>query len=133
MSNENERPDVFLAKMMCERKGKKENIPLGMAFWQRTEWKMFFKQQILAANSLLKVYPFEVINAAINHKKMLWAYSLRSPQLKEYLTAEFAKYERKIVIEEKRKEHELTKPEIIQTDTAPIILEDKSSLRNRLD
>lgn len=130
---ENEREDVFLARLMCERKGKKDNIPLGIAYWNRPEWKMFFKQQILAANSLLKIYPFQVVIAAVNNKKVNWTYSLRAPQLKQILIEENAKYERKLVIEEKRIERDEKREEIIQSETAPVIMEEAKSLRSRLD
>jgi hypothetical protein len=128
-----ERYDILLAKLMCERKGKKENIPLGVQYWNRPEWKLFFKNQILAANTLLKLYPFEVVHSAITSKKAAWMYSLRSPQLKQILIDEFAKYERKEKIEEIRKEKESKKEVIIQNEIAPVILDNSKSLKSRLD
>lgn len=131
----NEREDIFLAKLMCERQGKAKKKPLGVAYWNTDEWKLEFKKQLFAANKLLKIYPFEVITAAVNGKKMSWVYSLNYPGLKQVLEEENFKYERKQVIEQKLNEEKAkTKvDEFVHTESAPVILNDKKSLKSRLD
>ena len=135
MSDKKEREDVFLSKLMCERKAKSENIPLPLGYWNSKEWRLFFKQQVLAANTLLKIYPFPVIVAAVKNKKTNWVWSLRSPQLKNVLIEENAKYERLLEIEEKKKEMaaKQEKVEIVQTENAPVISGNSKSLKTRLD
>lgn len=129
-----ESPSVYLAKVMCERKAKSEKRYLPPQFWNTPEWKILFKRQIIAANSLLKVYPFEVIKAAIFHKKNTWIWSLTSPALKQPLLEEMAKFEKQIIKEEHITLKLKKKEESIQIEHAPEILEDKViSLRNRLD
>jgi len=118
---------------MCKRRGKKENIPTPPSYWSMPDWKSYYKHQILAANRLLKIYPFEVIVNAVNNKKCTWIYSLFYPGLNQILIEENARFERKEkraeVIAEKMSTREDTK----QADTAPEILNDHSSLRSRLD
>ncbi len=133
MSNQESRHDVFLADIMCKRKGKKENIPTPPGYWNMPEWKVFFKQQILAANKLMKIYPFEVVSAAINNKKTNWIYSLHYPGLKQILLEENSRYERKLKRDIQNQEKMSKREEIVQTDTAPVIFDDENSLRNRLD
>lgn len=128
-----EQPAVYLAKLMCERKAKKEKIPISPGYWNDKDWQKFFKEQIIAANALLKIYPFEVISASVKTKKMDWVYSLRYPGLKQVLIDENAKYEKKIEFARKKEENSKPKAEIIQTEQAPIIVNDKKSLGNRLD
>ncbi len=132
---ETDREDIFLAKLMCERQGKAKKIPLGVAYWNTKDWKLEFKKQILAANKLLKIYPFSVICLAVNNKKMSWVYSLNYPGLKQILEEELNRYERKLVIEAKREEHKAKTEEfeIVQTEQAPTILDEKKSLKSRLD
>lgn len=101
---------------------------------EHAEWKILFKRQIIAANSLLKVYPFEVIKAAIFHKKNTWIWSLTSPALKQPLLEEMARFEKQIIKDEHITLKLKKKEESIQIERAPEILEDKViSLRNRLD
>lgn len=133
MSNQESRNDVFLADIMCKRKGKKENIPTPPGYWSMPEWKIFFKQQILAANKLMKIYPFEVLVAAVNNKKTNWIYSLHYPGLKQILLEENSRYERSQKREEQQREKMSKREEVVQTNNAPVIFEDEDSLRNRLD
>ncbi len=118
---------------MCKRKGKKENIPTPPGYWSMPEWKIFFKQQILAANKLMKIYPFEVLVAAVNNKKTNWIYSLHYPGLKQILLEENSRYERSQKREERQREKMSKREEVVQTNNAPVIFEDEDSLRNRLD
>ena len=136
MSTQKEQTSAqFIADLLCKRKGKKENIPTPPGYWSMPEWKVEYKKQILSANKFLKVYPLEVIVAVLNDKKLNWVYSLYCPSLKQALEVEMERYSRSIVREEHlREKEELSKINSFEsTESAPIILEDKISLRNRLD
>jgi hypothetical protein len=129
-----ESPSIYLAKVMCERKAKSEKTYLPPQYWNSPEWKILFKRQIIAANSLLKIYPLDVIKAAIFHKKNTWIWSLTSPALKQPLLEEMAKYEKRIIKDEHITLKLKKKEESIQIEQPPVILEDKViSMRNRLD
>ena len=127
------RYDTYLADIMCKRKGKKENKPTPPGYWNSDEWQLYFKQQILGANRLLKVYPFEVIISVLNSKKANWVFSLYYPGLNQLLADENHKYERKLKREEIIKAKMEQREETKQTEKAPEILSDQKSLRNRLD
>lgn len=128
------REDTYLADIMCKRQGKKKGIPTPEGYWNLPDWKLEYRTQILAANRLLKIYPFDVVLAAVNNKKMSWVYSLHYPGLKQVLTEELGRYERKLKREENIKEKLVNREETIQSNTAPLILEDnRETLRNKLD
>lgn len=131
--SEQQRPAAHLADIMCLRRGKKEGIPTPPKYWSLPEWKSYYKHQILAANRLLKIYPFEVIVAAINNKKCNWIYSLFYPGLNQVLEEENARYERRLKIEEHNLKKEIEREEIKEITSAPQILQNNSSLRHRLD
>ncbi len=131
---ENEREDRYLADIMCKRKSKKDGIPLPLAYWNITfpfNWKLFYRQQLMAANSLLKIYPFSVITATISNKKVDWCYSLRFPGLKQILEEEQSKYERKKLIEESKPKK--VEVHVESTEQAPMIMETGKSLKSKLD
>lgn len=126
-------PAQFLADMLCKRKGKKENIPTPLGYWSMPEWKIEYKKQILAANKFLKIYPLEVITKVLNDKKYSWVYSLYYPGLKQPLEVEMEKYSRQQIREEYIKEKEKSKEIIECNNTAPTIINDKKSLKHKLD
>jgi hypothetical protein len=88
----------YLAELMCIRLAKKNNLPLPDKFWNTKEWRMPYKQQLMAAHALLKVYNARAVVAAVNRKEVSWMYSLRYDGLKQLIIEEQAKLER---IEEK--------------------------------
>lgn len=125
-------PAQYLADLCCRRKGKKENIPTPPNYWNMPEWKVEYKRKILDANKFLKVYPFEVLTAVLLSKKFNWVYSLYYPGLKQPLEEENARYERRLIMQEQREK--VKRPEEVQNaGAAPTILDDKKSLRSRLD
>lgn len=99
-------PAQYITEQICSKIAKKKSSELPPKFWKLPAWEKFFRQQIPAANKLLKKYPYQVIVAALRDKRMWWLESLRAPQflpiLDEYLTIENAKVEcsRDIVEEE---------------------------------
>lgn len=81
-------PAQYLAEVMCMRVAKKNKETLPVKFWNEPKWKMQYKQQIVAANSLLKIYEPDAIIAAVNRKDSQWIYSLRYPGLNQKILEE---------------------------------------------
>lgn len=71
----------YLAELACTRKAKSFRRVLVPKFWNETEWKKDYKQQIMAAHSLLKLFSIEAILAALNSKDGSWMYSLNTKSL----------------------------------------------------
>lgn len=46
----------YIAETMCERLAKKNGTDLPVRFWQNPRWGKEFRKQVLAVNSLLKLY-----------------------------------------------------------------------------
>lgn len=98
---------VYFAEMMCMRKAKKEKKHLPNNFWNSPVWAEHYKGQIVAANNLLKYFPAELIDAALQTKECNWSYSLRYqgiiPSIKRLqaeVTVQKAKEERVIIVDE---------------------------------
>ncbi len=129
-----EREGAYLANIMCERRAKSEKIPLPPNYWNTPEWRVLFKRQVIAANSLLKIYPFEVVKSTIANKKVAWVWSLSSPALHQILLEEMAKFERQIKKDIQIQEKLDKREDTTKIEQAPVIFETpKKSLRNRLD
>ena len=89
----------YITELVCEKKALKELKDLPPKFWKLPEWKKFYQQQIVAANSLLKVYSETIIIKVLMDPAMKFIYSLRAPQLIDRLTIEQAKSDSKPKIE----------------------------------
>src|SRR5688572_22380094 len=76
----------FIAEIMCERLGQKNKQDLPLQFWQQPAWKKTFISQILAANSLLKLYKGRAIISAL--RKSPKVFSLRAPWLADLIQQE---------------------------------------------
>jgi hypothetical protein len=83
----------YVAEIMCERLAGKENKVLPCRFWNLVYWKKIFLQQVMAVNSLLKLYHSSAILAAV--KANPTAYSLRAPWLDKVMQEEQAAYQRR--------------------------------------
>ena len=75
------KPAHYLAEVAVTRHAKYLKIPLPVKFWNTDAWKKEYKQQIIAANSLLKLFEIEVILAVLNSKDGNWIYSLNQPKI----------------------------------------------------
>lgn len=84
----------YLAEVMCIRQAEKKREKLPPKFWNIPKWKMPYKQQILAAHSLLKIYEPEEIILAINRKDAKWIFSLRFPGLNQIILEEKEKLDK---------------------------------------
>lgn len=54
-----------LAEMVCERVASFLNVALVPRFWQQSDWRQTFANQVKFANQLLKLYDFEAIAKAL--------------------------------------------------------------------
>lgn len=69
----------YIAEIMCERLARKDKEDLPVKFWNTPKWQRTFKQQILAAHSILKLHKADAIIAAL--KKTPTVLSLRAEWL----------------------------------------------------
>ncbi len=121
----------FLVEFVSERKAQTEKRILRPAFWKEEIWKKFYAEQIVAAHALLKHYPISTILRALRHPKMTWVYSLRSPQLKPYLTEIDYQEKQKIKLEESKQDIQalpIEQPKIV----APRTQQNKQTKLNKL-
>lgn len=81
----------FVTELICEKKAQIDKKDLPAKFWNLPHWKSFFRQQILVANGLLKIYNEVPVIRAV--KASYGLYSLRAPQLDNLLKAEQHKWE----------------------------------------
>ena len=109
--NENCSPAQLLTEIVVERFAKKKGKKLPPKFWTNLEWKQQYRQQIVAANALLKLYSLEAILNALNGK-CDWCYSLRTNQLKNEIAKEQATLDnRKTQLEQQMSKAEEVKVE----------------------
>ena len=67
----------YIAEIMCERIAKSKKMgDLPTKFWNLPDWKKLFKQQLLLAFSLLKIYSDGAIINGLANPKSFKAYSL---------------------------------------------------------
>ena len=91
---------------------------LSQKFWTIPRWERTFRLQLQSANSLLKIYDFEVIKAALNTKEGKKIYSLGAKWLIPILETEAMKFSHKQrAVPEK--EPEDTKPPEVDLPTGP--------------
>lgn len=78
----------YITELICEKKAQKNKKDLPNEFWNLPEWKKFYKQQILAACGLLKIYDDKAIIRALQNKAAWSIYSLRAPHLDDIIKEE---------------------------------------------
>jgi len=81
-NNKTVTPAQFITEMICEKKAQKDKLDLHYRFWTSPKWSKFFRDQIAAANKLVKEYEPLAIIKALNDPKAKNIYSLRAPFLK---------------------------------------------------
>lgn len=108
-------PAQFIAEQILLNLAAKEKIKLTAGFWNNYPWNVRYKQQIIAANSLLKIYSAESIIAALNNKDTKWITSLRVKKLQEYIQVE---------------EEKLTQVAKKIEESKPIIVNDPNSYKS---
>lgn len=81
----------YITEIICEKLAKKNKKTLPLKFWENDEWSKFYRQQIIVANGLLKIYSDKAIVAALKNKRAWSIYSLRAPHLDAIIQEEEAK------------------------------------------
>ena len=72
-------PSQYITEILCGKIAYKKGQELPNHFWKLPEWNKIFRQQIPAANKLLKKYSFFVILKALRDKRVWGLTSLRAP------------------------------------------------------
>lgn len=120
-------PAQYLAELVCERIAKKDGNALPVKFWNTDRWKNIFLQQLLAANTLLKVYhPLAVIRGLRLQKTV---YSLRAKWLLDTVDTQ----QKKLLVEQEqldnlKKYHDDVVTEIKNNKPREAFAQHKSSL-----
>lgn len=81
----------YITEIICEKLAKKNKKTLTLKFWENDDWSKFYRQQIIVANGLLKIYSDKAIVAALRSNKAWSIYSLRAPHLDAIIQEEEAK------------------------------------------
>lgn len=68
--------EEYITELICEKIAVKERKPLSTKFWLNVYWHPIYKRQLHIAKSLLKLYPYQVIIAALKNEKSQKIYSL---------------------------------------------------------
>jgi len=82
-------PAQYIAELLCERIAASKGKNLTVKFWNSNEWKKPFIVQLLAANSLLKIYKPQAIIAGLRRSPK--TYSLHAKWLDDIFQEEEAK------------------------------------------
>lgn len=81
-------PAQIITELILINDAKKSNSVLPSKYWMQYPWSVRYKQQIVAANTLLKVYDPQAIINALRSKETKWITSLRVKKLQEYIQIE---------------------------------------------
>jgi len=84
----------LIAEIVVKREFDKKRIPLSGHWWNKEPYKKKYKNQIIAANSLLKLYePLAILNA-LKRKECQWQYSLRAQGINDICKEEQQKLDK---------------------------------------
>lgn len=114
----------YLAELICIKAADKKKEFLTDNFWDKIQWKVFYKQQCMAARALLKLYSVQAIIKALNDKKSWGIFSLRSPFLDNIIIVYQKTVDSVPVITEPIK--------ITSVNEAPRVITGQKSLANKL-
>lgn len=79
----------YIAELICEKKAKiNGGGDLPIQFWKLPKWASFYRQQIVTANGLLRIYSASAIVAALKSNAAYNIFSLRAPHLDIIIKAE---------------------------------------------
>lgn len=97
----------YITEIICEKKAKSSSKDVHYRFWVTKEWASYYRNQIPAANKLLKQYSDTAIIRALNDQRASKIYSLRAPHLIPIIEQE----EKKLAAENKELTLELDRSE----------------------
>lgn len=113
----------YITEVMCERLALKDGVgSLPHKFWNTPKWKKIYFQQLLIANSFLKMYsPTAILNTLRRNPK---CYSLRARWIDDQLKNEQDELDKK----KKQMEESVKKEqEKIEETTTPVVIIEGSS------
>ncbi len=87
------KPAHLLVEIVLNRKALKQKRTLVDRFWNLPEWRSQYRQQIISAHSILKLFPLEAVVAALDCRDGNWIYSLSYPKLIELVKREQSRLE----------------------------------------
>jgi hypothetical protein len=115
-------------------KARRQKVSLSPYFWKDKLWKKDYGSQIMAANSLLKIFKFTDIVITLKDKDNLWITSLRTKGLEDKIAATKIRRERKEQFaKESEKEKIETKTTQIQVPNEIVKPQAKKTLGSLLD
>lgn len=121
-------PAQLLAEIMVKREADKSKINLPYKFWNNEPWKKKYKQQIIAANGLLRVYDLSVILSVLKRKDCSWQYSLRANGIASACAEEQIKFDKKQKLIEQNEQIEVK-----DTESYRHVSTGKQTKKSRLD
>lgn len=83
----------YISELVCEAKARSKKTVLTERFWSEPSWEKFYKQQIIAANGLLRTYRVEAIISALKTRQGSKIFSLHAPWLDDIIKEEQSKLE----------------------------------------
>lgn len=83
----------YITELICEKKARKDGGDLPQEFWKQDKWASYFRQQIVSANGLLRIYDAQAIIRALKSNASFSIFSLRAPHLDDIIKKEQAALE----------------------------------------
>lgn len=101
-------PAQYITELILINKARRQKLSLPAYFWKDKLWKKDYGSQIMAANSLLKIFDIFDIIETLKQRENLWINSLRTKGLEDKIQAVKIRRER---TEAYIKESQALKPE----------------------
>jgi hypothetical protein len=84
----------YIAEIVTKREADKKRIVLRNKWWNHEPWRKKYASQVMAANSLLKLYDEIAIIRALGRKECSWQWSLRTQNLHDFFREEQQKLDK---------------------------------------
>jgi len=124
-------PAQYITELVCENIAFRDRKELFVKFWNSPEWSKVFRDQLDAANGLVKTYSPKAIIAALKSRDGKNILSLRwEARLDPLIRREQAKIDLATVIREERQQEkkEREREQVVENKTRPSF--GKKSVRN---
>ena len=102
----------YIAEIVTRREADKKRIVLPNKWWNHEPWRKKYAQNVISANSLLKLYDCLAIIRALNRKECSWQWSLRVKDLHTFFREEQLKLDTEKLTIEQSKQIETQSTEI---------------------
>jgi len=86
-------PAQKIVETLCENIARKDKKDLPSQFWKLPEWNKLFRNQIAAANKLLKTNEIGAILRVLTDKQWYWVNSLRNKKFENAIHGEALRLE----------------------------------------